>query len=350
MDEGSMSESESNPPLTSYIGNAIGIAKALDSYGLDGAATLAEVGVDVNATPGFDARVPVNLLHAALMRHIPGGLDPLFGLKFSRFTNPITYHAFGVMLTSSTTLRAFCQRMQRYYAYVNTGDSIQFEDSGELLYSQVVPPEFVDESLEVLLHESAWAAIMLKLVRTVSRPDYAPRLVKMAFAAPEGYTEEFTAHFRCPIEYDAAQTALCFPEEDLDLPLPGGNAELARHSECLVYNYIKTFTKVDIVNAARMSLFELLPRGDFSLRSLSESLAMAEDDVSSQLKAGGISYQQLLGDTRRELAEEYIERADLSVNEIAYMLGFSDCSNFARSFRRWTGKSPSDFREDMHKR
>jgi AraC-like DNA-binding protein len=348
--EGSMSDTVSRVPLTSYIGNAIGIAKTLDSYGLDGAATLAEVGVDVNATPGFDARVPVNLLHAALMRHLPGDLDPLFGLRFARFVNPITYHAFGVMLTASTTLRAFCQRMQRYYAYVNTGDSIHFNESGELLYSQVVPPEFVDEPLEVLLQESAWAATMLKLIRTVSSPDYAPRQVRMAFGAPEGYTEEFTAYFRCPIEYDAALTALCFAEEDLDSPLPGGNAELARHSECLVYNYTRTFTEVDIVNAARMSLFELLPRGDFSLRSLSESLDMGEEDLTANLKAASISYQQLLGDTRRELAEEYIQRADLSVNEIAYMLGFSDCSNFARSFRRWTGKSPSDFREDMHKR
>ena len=135
----------------------------------------------------------------------------------------------------------------------------------------------------------------------------------------------------------------------LDDPLPGGNAELARHSEQLVFNYLKTFTEVELVNAARMSLFELLPRGDFSLSSLASSLEMQEEDVSSQLKASGTSYQQLLGDTRRELAEEYIVRADLSVNEIAYMLGFSDCSNFARSFRRWTGKSPSDFREDLQK-
>jgi AraC-like DNA-binding protein len=98
-----------------------------------------------------------------------------------------------------------------------------------------------------------------------------------------------------------------------------------------------------------MSLFELLPRGDFALDTLAHSLELSAEDLGNQLKASGTSYQQLLGDTRRELAEEYILRADLSVNEIAYMLGFSDCSNFARSFRRWTGKSPSDFREDLHK-
>jgi len=344
-----MDNTGSAAPVTSYIGNAIGIAMTLDAYGLDGTATLAEAGVDVTSTPGFDSRVPLNLLHAALIRHVPDHIDPLFGLKFAKFVNPINYHSFGVMLTSSTTLRAFCQRLQRYYAYVNTGDEVQFNDEAELVYRQVNLPQFVDEPFESLLHDSGWAAIMLKMIRSVSSPDFAPLGVRFAFSAPEGYTGEFSAYFRCPIDYDSPETALCFAQETLDLPLPGGNAELARHSERLVYNYLKTFTEVEPVNAARMALFELLPRGDFSLGSLAEALAMTEEDLSGQLKAHGTSYQQLLGDTRRELAEEYIMRADLSVNEIAYMLGFSDCSNFARSFRRWTGKSPSDFREEMHR-
>ncbi len=96
-------------------------------------------------------------------------------------------------------------------------------------------------------------------------------------------------------------------------------------------------------------LFGLLPRGDFSLATLADTLTMTEEEATAGLKSLGTSYQQLLADTRRELAEEYIERADLTINEIAYMLGFSDCSNFARSFRRWTGMSPTDYREKRHR-
>ena len=344
-----MIETAEKPPVTSYIGNALGVAKTLDTYGLDGAAILSEVGLDVNTAPSFDARVPGNLVHEALNRHIPGDIDARFGLRFAKYINPINYHAFGVMLTSSTTLRAFCQRLQRYYAYVNSGDNVEFEENGELRYSQVIAPEFTDAPFEVLLHESAWAATMLKMARAVSAPEFSPRSVKFSFSQPEDYAGGCDDYFGCPIEYEAPYTALCFAESALDDPLPGGNAELARHSEQLVFNYLKTFTEVELVNAARMALFELLPRGDFSLTSLAGSLEMPENELSAALKAGGTSYQQLLGDTRRELAEEYIVRADLSVNEIAYMLGFSDCSNFARSFRRWTGKSPSDFREELHK-
>lgn len=344
-----MNKTASKASATSYIGNVLGAARAMDAYGLNGTATLAEAGVDVNATPGFDARVPTTLLHKALLQGGADKLDPLFGLKFAEFVNPTTYHAFGVMLTSSTTLRALCQRIERYFAYINSADVVQFTENLELTYEQVALVEFVDEPLENLMHESAWAATMLKLIRMVSQPDYAPERVQLAFEEPAGYTEQFDAYFRCRIDYGAKRTALCFSEQDMETPLPGGNAELARHSEVMVFNYLKTFTEVDIENAARMSLFELLPRGDFSMASLATSLEVQEDELGMSLKAAGSSYQQLLGDTRRELAEEYIMRSELSVNEIAYMLGFSDCSNFARSFRRWTGQSPSDFRNELHK-
>ncbi|MBT6584015.1 MAG: helix-turn-helix transcriptional regulator, partial [Gammaproteobacteria bacterium] len=67
------------------------------------------------------------------------------------------------------------------------------------------------------------------------------------------------------------------------------------------------------------------------------------------LKECGTNLSRAISDTRRELAEDYIPRADLTINEVAYMLGFSDCSNFARSFRRWTGKSPTEYRQQLHK-
>ncbi|MFK8047034.1 MAG: AraC family transcriptional regulator ligand-binding domain-containing protein [Halioglobus sp.] len=342
-----MSDTVPDSPHTSYIGSVICIARTLDGYGLDGTAALAEAGIDIHSTPAFDARVPVGLLHKAVIAQGGSKIDPLFGIKYAESVNPATYHAFGVMLTSSTTLRAFCMRLQRYWAYINTGDKIYFDGHGRLQYQQIVLPELFEEPYENLLHESAWVATMLKLIRMVSTPKFSPQRISMAFAKPEGFTDEYDSYFSCPIEYYAQSTVIYFQQEDLDLPLAGGNAELGRHSESLVYHYLKTFIEIDVLNASRMALFELLPRGQFSLDILADSLDKDEQQLSVELKQAGTSYQQLLGDTRRELAEEYITRADLTVNEIAYMLGFSDCSNFARSFRRWTGSSPTDFRENL---
>jgi AraC-like DNA-binding protein len=346
-----MGDTGSNSGHTSYIGTVITAARSLDAYGLDGTATLVEAGIDVNATPAFDARVPTGLLHNALLAHASEKLDPLFALKFADLVFPASYHAFGVMLTSSTTMRAFCRRLTRYYGYVNTGDRLDFdENTGTLGYQQMALPGLSENPFEVLLHDAGWAATMVKMARMVSCPDYAPEKISFGFPAPaDEFVSSYTAWFRCAIDYGAPATAIHFADDHLDDRLPGGNAELARHSEVLVYLYLRGFIEFDVVNRARMALFELLPRGDFSLESLAASMASSAEEVSAGLKALGTSYQQLLGDTRRELSEEYIERADLTINEIAYMLGFSDCSNFARSFRRWTGMSPTDYREKRHR-
>jgi len=48
---------------------------------------------------------------------------------------------------------------------------------------------------------------------------------------------------------------------------------------------------------------------------------------------------------RSELATQCVRQSDLSINEITYLLGFSEPSNFTRTFKRWTGSTPSAFRE-----
>ncbi len=339
-----MSDRVSPTPHTSYSGSVINAARTLEFYGIDARATLADAGIDMDATPAFDARVPTSVLHNALISHAGREIDPLIGLKYAELMHPAGYHAFGVMLTSSTTLRAFCHRVCRYWAYINTGDEVFFNERGELAYRPCVVSELSEEPYESLIHGSAWAATIVKLLRLGARPDYAPKKIMLAFATPQGYEDQYSAFFRCPIEYDADTTTLCFDVDDLDEALPGGNAQLARHSECLVYKYVKDFVEFSVINRARMVLFELLPRGNFALDTLAESMETGQQQLAQDLKDAGTTYQQLLSDTRQELAEEYIERADLTINEIAYMLGFSDCSNFARSFRRWTGMSPSDYR------
>ncbi|MDJ0927303.1 MAG: helix-turn-helix transcriptional regulator [Gammaproteobacteria bacterium] len=57
-----------------------------------------------------------------------------------------------------------------------------------------------------------------------------------------------------------------------------------------------------------------------------------------------MSFQQLRDETRRQLAQEYIREQELSLSQIAYMLGFSDQSNFSRAFKRWTGMAPKEYR------
>ena len=71
---------------------------------------------------------------------------------------------------------------------------------------------------------------------------------------------------------------------------------------------------------------------------------MSLRSLQRKLLEEGTSYTRLLEETRRDLAKNYVENSTLSLNEIAYLLGFSEQANFTRAFRRWYATSPSAYR------
>ena len=73
-------------------------------------------------------------------------------------------------------------------------------------------------------------------------------------------------------------------------------------------------------------------------------LFRSQRTLQRRLQEEGTSFQTLLDDTRRELAEQYLAQPGMSLLEIAYLLGFADPSNFFRAFRRWFDATPGEYR------
>ena len=105
--------------------------------------------------------------------------------------------------------------------------------------------------------------------------------------------------------------------------------------------------KLDLPAQVYSRLIDFLPSGDCSRERVARSLNMSESAFQKKLKATGTSYQELLDNTRTELAKHHLSDPDMSVDEVAYMLGFSDCSNFTRAFKRWLGMSPREYRNSL---
>ena len=83
---------------------------------------------------------------------------------------------------------------------------------------------------------------------------------------------------------------------------------------------------------------------------VASELCMSERTLRRRLEEEATSFIQLLDDTRRELAEQYLERLHLSLPQAAYLLGFSDQSSFFRACRRWFDRSPGQYRSKLHSR
>ena len=78
---------------------------------------------------------------------------------------------------------------------------------------------------------------------------------------------------------------------------------------------------------------------------MARELGMSRQTLYRRLKAEGTTFEELLDAKRRQLAVRYLAVDRNSVKAAAYKLGFSDPAAFSRAFKRWTGSSPSLFRE-----
>jgi AraC-like DNA-binding protein len=88
----------------------------------------------------------------------------------------------------------------------------------------------------------------------------------------------------------------------------------------------------------------LLPKGDGNIEMVSEALNMNRRNLQRKLSGESTNFKQLLNELREELAEQYLRDQNLSMMDIAMLLGFSDNSAFTTAFKGWKTISPSEHR------
>lgn len=91
-------------------------------------------------------------------------------------------------------------------------------------------------------------------------------------------------------------------------------------------------------------LMPVLHTGDVSMDAIAEKMSVSRQTLFRRLKAEDVTYEKILDDLRHRLALHYLGGRKASVNETAYLVGFSDPAAFSRAFKRWTGKSPREMR------
>lgn len=95
----------------------------------------------------------------------------------------------------------------------------------------------------------------------------------------------------------------------------------------------------------RAALLESLPSGLVSMDDVARKLAMSKRTLQRRIEAEGMSFQQIVKQTRESLARHYLEKTALPTAEIAFLLGFDELSSFYRAFRSWTGTTPDSVRQ-----
>ncbi|MGE8359042.1 AraC family transcriptional regulator [Pseudomonas sp.] len=320
---------------------ALGIVQALEMGGVDCRAIFAELGLDYEALNDPDARFPQDAMTRLWHRAVEVSGNPAIGLNMARVVRPASFHVVGYALMSSRTLKEGFARLVRYQRIIGEGADLSFRPTAKgyelilAIHGDRLPP--ARQSAEASL------AYALAFCRWMTGRQIRPQEILFQ-GDPPADIGPFQQVFQAPLTFNASHYGVRFDRADLEMPLPTANESLAQLHDAFAGDYLARFSGSRVTHQARQVLCRLLPQGEPKREVVAQSLHLSQRTLQRRLQDEGTSFQHLLDETRRELAEQYLAQPSLTLLEIAYLLGFADPSNFFRAFRRWFDCTPGEYR------
>jgi len=100
----------------------------------------------------------------------------------------------------------------------------------------------------------------------------------------------------------------------------------------------------DLRHQVERIIAKLLCRGEAETEEVAHELGMSVRTLARRLGQPGVSFGQILDELRHDLALRYLRDPNLSLSQIAFLLGYSELSAFSHAFRRWTRTTPGEWR------
>jgi AraC-like DNA-binding protein len=242
---------------------------------------------------------------------------------------------------SSHYLGDALKRLERYARLGNEALVMRLKKgtacSIELSYTGV--PRYLDR------HQiEAFALMYLRLCRQLAGQKLVPSTARFVHHR-SGDLRPIRQQLGCDVEFDAYADELIFDGATMALPLVGDDPYL---NELMVKDCEDAIAERGSNVSPFRTMVEntiapLLPHADAQAKTVARRLGLSERTFARRLTAEGLSFAEILDQLRRDLAVRYLEE-DLQASQIAWLLGFQQLSSFSHACRRWTGKSPSEFR------
>ena len=185
--------------------------------------------------------------------------------------------------------------------------------------------------------------VFLSFCRNATGVDMAP--LRVEFSPPPPATSRSTSGSSAPLLFGRPGNALVLAPHVLELPLLGGNPGLGAVLERQMNDRLAELPSGEtLVERVKRLIAAELGGGEPTAEVVARKMRATPRTLHRWLRAEGTSYREILEGLRRELALRYLSEDNLAIGEAAFLLGFSEASAFHRSFKRWTGKTPAQYR------
>ncbi|MEY8247703.1 MAG: AraC family transcriptional regulator ligand-binding domain-containing protein [Bermanella sp.] len=325
----------------------ISFLKAMQACHIDGSKALQACAIDPSEIKGHHARISALKLVRILDYCIEKSGSNDFSVQVAKQFHPGMFGVLGYALTSSETVQSALMRMVKYQRLItNTCHFSVSENPSELVFSLEVLnyQETQRPVLSAALIETLIASIV-QLSRSLTDQVLTPKKVLFCHPQPAHDTQYLRDFFQCELAYDQPCNQIVLELQQANIQLLGANALVSQTLENLLNKSLSLVNKDDLNHVISTKICEALAQGAPSQTDIAKQLNMSLRNLQRKLHDQGTSYKIILENTRKKLALDYMQQTHLSLNEISYLVGFSNTSNFNRAFKRWTELTPGEYRK-----
>lgn len=310
--------------------------------GVDPASLFREAGLDPALLQQPETRIHTGEFIRLMQIVMRRTEDEFIGLGRGTKSKPGTFSMMAHAVINCPNLGKAMERSAAFYRIVDLPIELKLEEGStesRLILTTAAPER--DNILEAMLF------ISIRFWSWLTGRPLEPAAIQLDFPEPP-QADEFRRIWKGPVTYNNARNAIVFPTAWLSLPLVQNPLSLTR--------FLKDSLALIIVgNQAPIGLPEqikaIISKGygnhfpDFA--QVCESLNMTPQTLRRRLKEENTSYQAIKDNIRQDAARFYLAKEELSIDEIALMMGFSEASSFHRAFKKWTGQTPAAWRREV---
>lgn len=314
----------------------------LDSLKVDIDAFLRTLDIEPETARSPDSYIPVE----TYLRIQDGAAeyvnDPYLGLHMGEFVQPGSWSILGYLMMNCKTLGEAFEKSGRYHRII--GNMITARAEFGLGKARVIcftPPHAPPMSRHCF--ESTFSS-SVRLARDLTGQPIAP--LEVTFNGPEPESRaEYERVFGCPIRFGQKDNSMTLDLRIGSLPVRMANPSLLEHFEKYAQDFIAQMERNDATTqAVTKIILAHLDDESLSIDKVAREMAVSVRTLQKRLEAEGVVFSDLLRDIRQRLAKKYL-RENYSVEQITYLLGFSEPSVFRKSFKKWLGVTPREYRE-----
>ena len=187
--------------------------------------------------------------------------------------------------------------------------------------------------------------VLLKFLNHMSEHEF--QATEIWFTHLQGAaSEEYQRIYGCPVQLGQSEGCIRFDADILKRLSLAAEPELLKIHENLAEQHLNRLNKHELIYKIEKLLGSgLLESNEFSLDHIAEHLDKSPRALRADLLQIESSFEKILSQYREKLARQLLAHTTESIDQIIYLTGFSEPSAFSRAFKRWTGETPTAYRQ-----